>query len=551
MGLDRFGWRSPRRRILAREPRWHAVRILAPRHADPAAPTGARGPRVTAELLRAARRHSSFWRARSGCLIAVMLGRRHVPAEGLRRRRPRPVRRPAGSSSATSCRAGRPRRPGSSPATWSSGSATGCSNSPRTPRPSSAATGSASRWTTSCSGTIGSSRLRSSSPRSGSGRIRTSTTRCSGRSSSAWGSSSSRAGAGDPRRRSSTSSAFSSCSSSSAASGRQLLLDRLLRPGGRDAGALPPAGGLSPLLPPLPVPEGLPLRGHGAPARSRRPRSSGLQGFLNGSSLLFIASLHAPADVLRAPDGRRSGGVAGSRLILRRAAGELDPPGRLPDPRTPRARPLLVDERGPGSPPARSSSSSSGRSAEPSRSSSSRSTSRPSSRNERYLAWGVVPMALIPLTFAYAIVRFRLFDVQVIVRKSIVYGVLTAVVTGLYALAVVAGNAVASSRTSCSRRRSSRSPSASRSSSSFDPLRRRMQSVVDRLFFRDRADFQEALLDMSRSVVSQLERDKIRELLTDQDRRAAPAREPRPLDAAPRGRSPVEPGGAGPHARSR
>jgi sigma-B regulation protein RsbU (phosphoserine phosphatase) len=137
-------------------------------------------------------------------------------------------------------------------------------------------------------------------------------------------------------------------------------------------------------------------------------------------------------------------------------------------------------------------------------------------RDERYLAWGVVPMALIPLSFAFAIVRFRLFDVNVIVRKSLVYGVLTAVVTGFYALAVVAGNALLSTFSSV----------AVTSSPAFafvfglavvllfDPLRRRAQSVVDRVFFRDRADFQQAILDMSRSVVSQLERDKIRELMT-------------------------------------
>ncbi len=137
-------------------------------------------------------------------------------------------------------------------------------------------------------------------------------------------------------------------------------------------------------------------------------------------------------------------------------------------------------------------------------------------RDERYLAWGVFPMALIPLSFAFAIVRFRLFDVNVIVRKSLVYGVLTAVVTGIYALAVVAGNAFLSSFSNV----------AVTSSPAFaflfglavvllfDPLRRRAQRVVDRVFFRDRTDFQQAVLDMSRSVVSQLERDKILELMT-------------------------------------
>lgn len=133
--------------------------------------------------------------------------------------------------------------------------------------------------------------------------------------------------------------------------------------------------------------------------------------------------------------------------------------------------------------------------------------------NERYLAWGVVPMALIPLAFAYAIVRFRLFDVQVIVRKSLVYAILTAVVTSFYALAVVAGNAIASKNEIFS------SPLFAFVFGLavvlfFDPMRRRMQAVVDRVFFRDRGDFQKALLEMSQSVVSRLERGKIHELLT-------------------------------------
>ncbi|MGZ6972094.1 MAG: PDZ domain-containing protein, partial [Thermoanaerobaculia bacterium] len=136
-------------------------------------------------------------------------------------------------------------------------------------------------------------------------------------------------------------------------------------------------------------------------------------------------------------------------------------------------------------------------------------------REDRYLAWGVVPMAIIPLTFAYAIVRFRLFDVEVIVRKSLVYAILTAVVTGLYALCVVAGNALVSTVSSSTL---FSAPSFAFGFGLvvvllFDPLRRRMQSVVDRVFFRDRADFQRALLEMSRSVVSQLERPKLRTLL--------------------------------------
>ncbi len=134
-------------------------------------------------------------------------------------------------------------------------------------------------------------------------------------------------------------------------------------------------------------------------------------------------------------------------------------------------------------------------------------------KNDRYLGWGVAPMALIPVTFGYAIVRFRLFDVRFFIRKSIVYGFLTAAVTSIYALAIVTGSRLAST-----------SPFFSSPLFAFlfgllvvvivDPLRQRLQNWVDRLFFRDRTDFQKSLLDMSRSVASQLERGKLHELLT-------------------------------------
>ena len=134
-------------------------------------------------------------------------------------------------------------------------------------------------------------------------------------------------------------------------------------------------------------------------------------------------------------------------------------------------------------------------------------------KSDRLLAWGVVPMALVPLSFAYSIVRFRLFDVQVIIKKSIVYALVTAAVTGFYALAIVTGSRLASSYVLFS------SPLFAFSFALMivlvvDPLRRRIQEFVDRRFFRDRADFQRALVEMSRSVVSQLERGKLHELLT-------------------------------------
>src|SRR5207237_6634855 len=68
-----------------------------------------------------------------------------------------------------------------------------------------------------------------------------------------------------------------------------------------------------------------------------------------------------------------------------------------------------------------------------------------------YAFYGIIPMILIPLTFAYAIVRFQMLNVRVIVRRTFLYAATTAVLLGLYALVVALANLVfASSRLSAS-----------------------------------------------------------------------------------------------------
>ena len=58
-----------------------------------------------------------------------------------------------------------------------------------------------------------------------------------------------------------------------------------------------------------------------------------------------------------------------------------------------------------------------------------------------FFVLGVMPLALVPLTFAYAIVRFQLLDIRVILRRSLLYTVTTALLTGLYAGGIATFNA--------------------------------------------------------------------------------------------------------------
>src|SRR5262249_1525150 len=66
-----------------------------------------------------------------------------------------------------------------------------------------------------------------------------------------------------------------------------------------------------------------------------------------------------------------------------------------------------------------------------------------------FVFYGIVPMILIPLTFAYAIVRFQMLNVRIIVRRTFLYATTTGVLFGFYALAIWAANQLfASSRLS-------------------------------------------------------------------------------------------------------
>ena len=114
---------------------------------------------------------------------------------------------------------------------------------------------------------------------------------------------------------------------------------------------------------------------------------------------------------------------------------------------------------------------------------------------ERFIFYGIVPLVLVPATFAYAIVRFQLLEIRVILRKSLLYTVTTAVVTAIYALGIASvhllfrGTTVVDSRYF---------PFilALAIVLLFEPLRHRIQGPVDRFFFAERSRLQSAMVEL-------------------------------------------------------
>lgn len=134
-------------------------------------------------------------------------------------------------------------------------------------------------------------------------------------------------------------------------------------------------------------------------------------------------------------------------------------------------------------------------------------------RDDRYLLLGVLPMVIVPLTFGYAIVRFQFFNIRVIVRRSLLYTLTTAVVAVAYAVGIAAFNLLF------------RDASLGRSPyypvvlalailALFDPLRRRLQEPVDRIFFRESYDARRAIEEMAESVVRVITVERVEEILT-------------------------------------
>ena len=118
---------------------------------------------------------------------------------------------------------------------------------------------------------------------------------------------------------------------------------------------------------------------------------------------------------------------------------------------------------------------------------------------EEYLYYGIAPLGLVPLTFAYVIVRFQLLDIRVILRKSLFYTGTTAAVTGVYAAGIAAFNYVFQGTSTAS------SPwfpviFALAIVIGLDPLRRRLQGPVDRFFYGELPRLQRAMVEMGEAL---------------------------------------------------
>jgi PAS domain S-box-containing protein len=111
-------------------------------------------------------------------------------------------------------------------------------------------------------------------------------------------------------------------------------------------------------------------------------------------------------------------------------------------------------------------------------------------------------LVILPLTFSWAIIRYRLMDVDLIFKRGVTYTIATAGLVGLYFAVIGITSEIVHTRL----------PNLGvwglmaaiiLTGLIFDPLKRGIQSRVDRVFDRKRFDYRETLVDFGRSLNSQ------------------------------------------------
>ena len=112
-------------------------------------------------------------------------------------------------------------------------------------------------------------------------------------------------------------------------------------------------------------------------------------------------------------------------------------------------------------------------------------------------------MVILPLTFSWAIVRYRLMDTDLIFKRGVAYTLAAGLLAGGYFGIIALITLVVHTRLPDTVREWGLVLTILITAAIFDPLKRRIQSWVDKAFDRHRYDYRQALVEFGRGLSSE------------------------------------------------
>jgi hypothetical protein len=122
----------------------------------------------------------------------------------------------------------------------------------------------------------------------------------------------------------------------------------------------------------------------------------------------------------------------------------------------------------------------------------------------------IVVIPGVPIAIGIAILRYRLYDIDVIINRTLVYGSLTAVLVALYFGGVATTQVIFRSLTGQAEQpQLAIVVSTLAIAALFNPLRRRIQAFIDRRFYRKKYDAAKTLEDFSAKLRDETDLDAL------------------------------------------
>jgi hypothetical protein len=107
--------------------------------------------------------------------------------------------------------------------------------------------------------------------------------------------------------------------------------------------------------------------------------------------------------------------------------------------------------------------------------------------------WGTLSLTIAPITLAIAILRYRLWDIDILIRRTLQYSLLTGLLALIYFGSVVLGQRMAGALTGSPNSTVVLVVSTLLVAALVNPLRTRVQAFIDRRFFRQKYDAAQTL----------------------------------------------------------